>query len=164
MFCVVKCKCLFWTLRCTFWRWLSIFLPVLFLFLEVAKYFLPVLLKTHSVVLQIFTIVAIRNLQRCFPVVGYILMQTANGECDPVIWRQESAVVVYFVSPVQNFQCPQIFISPRTNFHIPSLMHMAFILLIDVRRQKSNKYYKSRVAQGGHINEPAKNETRLVIH
>jgi hypothetical protein len=65
--------------------------------------------------------------------------------------------------------------SVPTNFHItqdtffskygvPSLMHMAFILLIDVRKQKSNKYYKSRVAQGGHMNEPAKNETRLVIH
>jgi hypothetical protein len=44
------------------------------------------------------------------------------------------------------------------------VMHMAFILLIDVHRQMSKKSYKSRVAQGGHMNEPAKNETRLVIH
>jgi hypothetical protein len=30
---------------------------------------------------------------------------------------------------------------------------MAFILLKDVRRQKSNNSYKSGVAQGGHMNK-----------
>jgi hypothetical protein len=39
-----------------------------------------------------------------------------------------------------------------------------FHFIINVRRYKSNKFYNSRVAQGGHMDEPAKIDTKMVIH